>query len=103
MTSVRLFPLEGATTRDAAVARWFAQPPAPLRAEARKWFDVMRACGPDVLELLHDGHPTACVAGIALGYVNAFKDHVNVGFFLGATLADPDALLAATHLQTVKL
>lgn len=37
--------------------------------------------GVDVRELLHDGHPTACVAGTAFSYVKAFKAHVNVGFF----------------------
>ena len=49
----------------------------------------MRACGDDVRELLHDGHPTACVADAAFGYVNVFKAHVNVGFFRGAEIADP--------------
>lgn len=96
MTSIRLFPLEGAKTRDPAVERWFTQSPSELRFEALKWFEVMRSCGPDVLELLHDGHPTACIEDVALGYVNAFKDHVNVGFFLGATLSDPAGLLEGT-------
>jgi hypothetical protein len=56
----------------------------------------MRSCGPDVAELLHDGHPTTCIQGIALGYVNAFSAHVNVGFYLGATLDDPAGLLQGT-------
>jgi hypothetical protein len=60
---------------------------------ARRWFDAWRACGPDVDEVLHDGHPTVCVQGVALGYVNAFTDHVTVGFYLGATLDDPAGLL----------
>lgn len=93
MTPVRLFPLDGATARDPEVERWFARPPPALRAEARRWFACMRACGPDVFELLHDGHPTATVGGVALGYVDAFSAHVNVGFFLGSTLADPSGLL----------
>jgi hypothetical protein len=63
---------------------------------AREWFEVMRACGEDVRELLHDGHPTACVADAAFGYVNAFKAHVNVGFFRGAEIDDPDGLLEGT-------
>ena len=42
---------------------------------------------------MHDGHPTACVADAALAYVNAFKAHVNVGFFRGAELPDPTGLL----------
>ena len=63
---------------------------------AKDWFEVMRASGADVRELLHDGHPTACVADAAFGYVNAFKAHVNVGFFRGAEIADPGRLLEGT-------
>ncbi|MCB9518451.1 MAG: DUF1801 domain-containing protein [Gemmatimonadales bacterium] len=56
----------------------------------------MRACGDDVTELLHDGHPTACVGDAAFGYVNVFTAHVNVGFFHGADLDDPAHLLEGT-------
>ena len=72
---------------------------------AQRWFEVMRACGADVRELLHDGHPTACVGDAAFAYVNAFKAHVNVGFFLGAEIADPDGLLEGTgkFMRHVKL
>jgi len=39
------------------------------------------------------------------GYVNAFKDHVNVGFFHGAALDDPAGLLEGTgkRMRHVKL
>jgi len=72
---------------------------------ARRWFEVMRSCGNDVRELLHDGHPTACVDDAAFGYVNAFKTHVNVGFFRGAEIADPENLLEGTgkFMRHVKL
>ncbi len=65
----------------------------------------MRDCADDVRELLHDGHPTACVGDAAFGYVNAFKAHVNVGFFRGAELADPSGLLEGTgkFMRHVKL
>ena len=63
---------------------------------ARRWFEVMRDCGDDVREVLHDGHPTACVGDAAFAYVNAFKAHVNVGFFRGAEIADPHGLLEGT-------
>ena len=96
MTFVRLFTLDGAQRRDPAVDAWFASPPGNLRALAQRWFEVMRSCGDDVVELLHDGHPTACVGTLAFGYVNAFKDHVNVGFFFGATLPDPTGILEGT-------
>jgi hypothetical protein len=68
-----------------------------LNAIAQHWFDVMRNCGDDVQELLHDGHPTACVDDAAFAYANTFMAHVNVGFFLGAELIDPDALLDGTR------
>ena len=96
MNPTRLFTLDGAQRRDPAVDAWFDAPPAPLRGIAKRWFDEMRACGPDVLELLHDGHPTACVGTAAFGYVNVFKDHVNVGFFSGASLPNPAKILEGT-------
>ena len=76
-----------------------------LGAIARHWFDVMRECGNDVREVLHDGHPTACVADAAFAYVNAFSAHVNVGFFRGAALPDPNGLLEGTgkFMRHVKL
>jgi len=79
--------------------------PGDLGAIAQRWFEVMRTCGDDVRELLHDGHPTACVGDAAFGYVNAFKDHVNVGFFRGAELHDPNGLLEGTgrFMRHVKL
>jgi len=91
--ATRLFTLEGGQREDPAVERWFESCPRELAAVARRWFDEMRQSGPDVLEQLHDGHPTACVADLPFGYVNAFRDHVNVGFFLGASLDDPARLL----------
>jgi hypothetical protein len=79
--------------------------PGELGAIARRWFEVMRGCGDDVLEVLHDGHPTACVADAAFAYVDAFKAHVNVGLFRGAELADPAGLLEGTGrlMRHVKL
>ncbi len=76
-----------------------------LGAIAQRWFEVMRNCGDDVRELLHDGHPTACVGDAAFAYVNAFKAHVNVGFFRGAEIADPAGLLEGTgkFMRHVKL
>lgn len=95
-TMIRLFALDGGLRRHPRVAQWFAQPPAELRGLALRWFEEMRSCGPDVMELLHDGQPTVCVGNVALGYVATFRDHVNVGFFLGATLPDPAGLLQGT-------
>lgn len=76
-----------------------------LGALAQPWFALMRGCGADVRELLHDGHPTACVGDAAFGYVNVFTAHVNVGFFRGAELPDPRGLLQGTgrFMRHVKL
>jgi hypothetical protein len=63
---------------------------------ADTWFTRLRDCGRDVNELMHDGCPTACVDNAAFGYVAAFKDHVNLGFFFGALLPDPARLLEGT-------
>lgn len=94
-----------AVTRDPAIDVWMDSHSGELRAIARRWFEVMRGCGADVRELLHDGHPTACVADAAFGYVNSFKVHVNVGFFRGAEIADPASLLEGTgkFMRHVKL
>ncbi|MBX3586663.1 MAG: DUF1801 domain-containing protein [Ramlibacter sp.] len=101
---MRLFTLTGARRHDAAVQAWFSAP-QPLRPLAQQWFAAMRACGPDVVELLHDGHPTACVQDAPFGYVNTFTAHVNVGFFTGAALQDPCGLLEGTgrFMRHVKL
>ena len=76
-----------------------------LGAIAKHWFQVMRECGSDVRELLHDGYPTACVQEAAFAYVGVFKAHVNVGFFRGAEIDDPQHLLEGTGkcMRHVKL
>jgi len=102
---VDLFRLSGGVKRDPAVEKWLNQGPDDLRALARKWFLEMRRCGDDVRELMHDGCPVACVADAAFGYVNAFRSHVNVGFFYGALLEDPAGLLQGSgkRMRHVKL
>jgi hypothetical protein len=103
MTRLMQFPT--AVVRDPAIERWMHEQSDALGTIARRWFEVMRDCGADVRELLHDGHPTACVADAAFAYVNAFKAHVNVGFFCGAEMPDPKGLLEGTgkFMRHVKL
>src|SRR5436305_13787465 len=100
-----LFRFSGAVERDPAIEFWMEGHAGELGSIARRWFEVMRRCGDDVRELLHDGHPTACVGDAAFAYVNAFKAHVNVGFFRGAEIADPEGLLLGTgkFMRHVKL
>jgi hypothetical protein len=85
-----------AVKRDPAIDAWLGAQRDDLRPLAEIWFGHMRRRGGDVRELMHDGCPTACVDDAAFGYVNAFKDHVNVGFFFGALLKDPAGLLEGT-------
>jgi len=101
----QLFRFPSAVRRDTAIEVWMQEHAGELGMIAQHWFEVMRACGDDVRELLHDGHPTACIADAAFGYVNAFKAHVNVGFFRGAEIADPESLLEGTgkFMRHVKL
>lgn len=86
----------GAVTRDPAIGAWMNEHPGELGAIARQWFGVIRARGNEVRELLHDDCPTACIADAGFAYVNAFRAHVDVGFFRGAELADPAGLLEGT-------
>ena len=103
MSQLLRFP--SSVKRDAAIEVWMREHSGELGTTARRWFEVMRGCGDDVRELLHDGHPTACVGDAAFGYVNAFRAHVNVGFFRGAELSDPSGLLEGTgkFMRHVKL
>ena len=102
-TTLMRFP--GSVERDPAIETWLKQQRSDLSTIARHWFEVLRQSGDDVREILHDGHPTACVGDAAFAYVNAFKAHVNVGFFRGAEIADPDRLLEGTgkFMRHVKL
>jgi hypothetical protein len=101
----QLFRLSGAVQRDPAIHAWFSGPADGLRWIARPWFEQMRNCGADVRELVHDGGPVACVQDAPFGCVNAFKAHVNIGFFHGAMLADPAGLLEGSgkRMRHVKL
>ena len=101
----QLFRFPSAVRRDPRIDAWMREHAGELGAIAQRWFEVMRGCGDDVRELLHDGHPTACVADAAFAYVNAFRAHVNVGFFRGAEIVDSEGLLEGTgrFMRHVKL
>lgn len=96
---------DGAMERDPAIAGWMREHAGPLGAIAEHWFAVMRECGDEVRELLHDGCPVACLGDAPFGYVNVFTSHVNVGFFHGAALPDPCGLLQGSgkFMRHVKL
>ena len=100
-----LLRFSGAIRRDPKIEAWFSDIAYPLRSMIRPWFERMRSCGADVLELFHDGCPVACVEDAPFGYVNAFKAHASVGFYRGAMLANPAGLLegAGKRMRHVKL
>ncbi len=100
-----LLRFDGAVQRDPAIDAWMKVHTGELGAIAQQWFQVMRKCGDEVRELLHDGCPVACLGDAPFGYVNVFTAHVNVGFYHGAALPDPAGLLQGTgkFMRHVKL
>jgi hypothetical protein len=87
-----LLRFNGTVERDPAIDAWMKEHRGELGAIAHEWFKVMRKCGDEVREVLHDGCPVACLGDVPFGYVNVFTSHVNVGFFQGAALPDPARL-----------
>jgi hypothetical protein len=100
-----LLRFDGAVERDPAIDAWLKKHRSELGALAQHWFDVMRNCGDEVRELMHDGCPVACLGDVPFAYVNVFTSHVNVGFFQGAGLPDPAGLLQGDgkRMRHVKL
>src|SRR5262250_1463294 len=100
-----LLRFDGGVERDPAIDAWIEAHEGRLGAIAHHWFEVMRKCGDEVRELLHDGCPVACLGDVPFGYVNVFTSHVNVGFFHGAVLPDPARLLEGSgkFMRHVKL
>lgn len=103
-----LLRFNGAVQRDPAIDAWMKKmkrQSGELGAIAHHWFQVMRNCGDEVRELLHDGCPVACLGDVPFAYVNVFRSHVNVGFFHGAALPDPARLLQGSgkFMRHVKL
>jgi hypothetical protein len=94
-----LFRLNGTLERDPAIDAWMKAHRGELGAIAQEWFEVMRRCGDEVREVLHDGCPVACLGDAPFGYVNVFTSQVNVGFFHGAALPDPGRLLQGSGKQ----
>lgn len=100
-----LLRFNGGVAHDPAIDAWLKERAGELGAIAKRWFGVMRKCGDEVRELVHDGCPVACLGDVPFGYVNVFTSHVNVGFFQGASLPDPARLLQGNgkFMRHVKL
>jgi len=88
-----LFRFPDAVERSPAIETWMRWQKGELGKIARHWFEAIRTAGGDVREVMHDGHPTACVGDAAFAYVDTFKAHVNIGFFFGAEIADRKKML----------
>ena len=91
-----LLRFASAVKYDPAIDTWLRAQREDLRPLVATLFVRLRQSGDDVRELMHDGCPTVCVDNAAFGYVSAFKEHVDVGFFFGAWLADPTGVLEGT-------
>jgi hypothetical protein len=100
-----LLRFNGVLQHDPAIDAWMKKHSGDLGSIAHHWFEVMRACGDEVRELLHDGCPVACLGDVPFAYVNVFTSHVNVGFFQGAALPDHARLLQGNgkFMRHVKL
>jgi len=100
-----LFRFPEAVRLDPTIEIWLEEQAPELGSIARTWFERMRASGPDVRELMHDGCPTACAGEAAFAYVGVFRRHANVGFFQGASLEDPAGILEGTgkRMRHVKI
>jgi hypothetical protein len=102
---MELLRFNGAVERDPDIDAWMKEHRGELGAIAHRWLEVMRRCGDEVREILHDGCPVACLGDVPFGYVNVFTSHVNVGFLQGAALRDPDRWLQGSgkFMRHVKL
>mgnify|MGYP001166759494 FL=1 len=102
---IALFDLNNSFEFDPKIDRWWSTKSPELSSLARTWFEVMRMCGPDVKESLHNGYPTACLEVYPFAYVDAFSSHINIGFYYGAFLPDPQRILIGTgkRMRHVKL
>ena len=93
---IALFDLNSSFEFDPKIDRWWSTKPPELSSVARTWFEVMKMCGPDVRESLHNGYPAACLDVYPFAYVDAFRSHINVGLYCGAFLPDPQGILIGT-------
>jgi hypothetical protein len=84
---------------------WLYNKPQELHPLVKMWLTEIQKCGKDVQIIFHDNYPIGCVNHAPFVYVNAFKAHVNVGFFYGAELPDTTGLMEGTgkRMRHIKL
>ena len=95
----RIFRLSHTARRAPEIDQWMREQPDALRAIAQHWFGVMRACGDDVREAIHDDQPTACIGDAAFDptFVVRARDPGRLERILPPDLR---ARLLATHERT---
>ena len=100
-----LLKFYGKYLEEMTMEEWLAGKPEALQPIALKWFNKIKSCGPDVQDIFHDGHPIGCVEQAPFAYVNAFRQHVNLGFFYVAELPDETGLLEGSgkNMRHIKL
>lgn len=101
----KLLLYTGKDLQNITLDAWLKGKAPELRPIAIKWFNEIKNCGDDVQGIFHDGYPIGCVEHAPFAYVNAFTNHVNVGFFYGASLYDEKRLLEGTgkNMRHVKI
>jgi len=87
-----------------AVDDYIARLPAPQQEIAVALRALIRKAAPKLVETVKWGHP-CYVGGEKVCSIVAYTDHVNLAFFRGADLADPEGLLEGTgkEMRHVKL
>jgi hypothetical protein len=73
--TTELLRFNGTLVRNPAIDAWMSNHAGALGDIARLWFEVMRQCGDEVRELLHDGCPVACLGDVPFAYVNVHCAH----------------------------
>lgn len=93
----------GRTEQD-SVDAYIAEQPETMREMVAELRTMIRDEAPAAVEAVKWGHPTYG-QGPDVCYVSAFTRHVNLGFFRGAELDDPEGLLEGSgkRLRHVKL
>lgn len=103
MTAILRF--SGNDIQDIAFNEWLDQKSPDLHPLVIKWFNAIQDIGEIVDVIFHDNHPVGCVEGAPFVYVNAYKAHVNIGFFYAAEFPDKFGLLEGNgkRMRHIKL
>ncbi len=95
----------GAQRQDPAIDEWVQSLGAGPRDLVQRWRQRLRDCGEETRELWHDGCAVVCLGDAPFAYVGAYRAHVSIGFYQGAALPDPAAMLEGTgkRMRHVKI